>query len=285
MYNRTKISKGRLAMSFMNIPYELEEHPLPPPCKFRLIWKVQADNAYQVTKPAGFSFPGLFATWEGKGVITLGSEQHELDAGTYIIVPPDISTAYRCLNGNWKFYFLEFDSLDMALGLNLPVGIPVSTAKMAEAARMNERLINNLIMKPAGYAYDSHLAMQELLLLFARERNADRSGRHPELDDILYRMHQTIGQPFPTEEWIRQSGLSRTAFFTRFRERTGMSPNQYMQELKLAAAKTSLETTQASVKEIAAALQFYDEFHFSKLFKKRYGLSPRAYRQGASFAD
>ncbi|MCM3629720.1 AraC family transcriptional regulator [Paenibacillus glycanilyticus] len=266
-------------MSFMNIPYELQEQRLPPPCQFQLIWKVQANNAYQVAKPAGFSIPGIFTTWEGKGVITLGSEQHELDAGTYIIVPSDVPAAYRCLNGNWKFYFHEFDSLDMALALDLPVGIPVSTAKMAEAARMNERLINNLIMKPTGYAYDSHLALQELLLLLARERQADRSDRHPELDDILYRMHQTIGQAFSIEDWVRLSGLSRNAFFTRFRSRTGMSPNRYMQELKLAAAKTSLETTHASVKEIAAALHFYDEFHFSKLFKKRYGLSPRAYRQ------
>lgn len=272
-------------MSFMNIPYELEEGPLPPPCRFQLIWKVQANNAYQAAKPAGFSAPGLFATWEGKGVITLGSEQHELVAGTYIIVPPDIAAAYQCLNGNWKFYYLEFDSLDMALGLDLPVGIPVSTAKMAEAARLNERLINNLIMKPAGYAYDSHLAMQELLLLFARERHADRFGRHPELDDILYRMHQTIGQAVPIEDWVQRSGLSRTAFFTRFRSRTGMSPSQYTQELRLAAAKTSLETTHATVKEIAAALRFYDEFHFSKLFKKRYGMSPRSYRQSPPFGD
>ncbi|GLX67461.1 AraC family transcriptional regulator [Paenibacillus glycanilyticus] len=267
-------------MSFMNIPYELEAKAMPPVCRFQLIWKVEANNAYQVTKPAGFTTPGLFTTWDGAGVITLGSKQYELPAGTYIIVPADIPASYHCVNGNWKFYFLEFDSLDMALALELPIGIPVTTAKMAEAARINERLINNLIMKPTGYDYDSHLALQELLLLLAREQEANRSGRQPELDDILYRMHQTIGQNVSLEEWVQRSGLSRTAFFTRFRMRTGMSPNQYMQELKLAAAKTALETTHASVKEIAAALQFYDEFHFSKLFKRRFGLSPRAYRQG-----
>jgi Transcriptional regulator containing an amidase domain and an AraC-type DNA-binding HTH domain len=272
-------------MSFMNIPYELEERLLPPPCRFQLIWKVQANNAYQVAKLAGFSSPGLFVTWEGRGIIKLGSTQHEIDAGTYIFVPANTPAAYHCLDGNWKFYFLEFDSLDMPLGLALPVSIPISTAKLAEAVRINERLINNLIMKPTGYTYDSHLALQELLLLFARERQAEHSGRHPELDDILYRMHQTIGQTFSIDYWVQLSGLSRNAFFTRFRSRTGMSPNRYMQELKLAAAKTSLETTQASVKEIAAALQFYDEFHFSKLFKKRYGMSPRAYRQSAPLID
>ncbi|WP_269432460.1 helix-turn-helix domain-containing protein [Gordoniibacillus kamchatkensis] len=64
-----------------------------------------------------------------------------------------------------------------------------------------------------------------------------------------------------------------------FRSRTGMSPSRYMQGLKLDSAKAALETTRLSVKEIAAALHFYDEFHFSKLFKQRYGISPREYRR------
>ncbi|MDQ6419571.1 AraC family transcriptional regulator [Paenibacillus sp. LHD-117] len=266
-------------MSYMDIPYELEEQLSIPQCRFKSIWKVQANDAYQVAKPNGFEAPGVFVTYEGRGIISLGDRKHELEAGTYMIVPPHVPSAYRCLGGDWKFYFADFDTLDMALQLDIPVGEPISSAKIAEAARLSERLIDSLIVKPIGYEYTAHVAIQELLLLFARERLAGNAGRHPELDAILYHMHKNIGQTIPVEEWVRQSGLSRTVFFSRFRSRTGMSPSRYMQELKLASAKTTLETTGASVKEIAAALQFYDEFHFSKLFKHRYGVSPRAYRQ------
>lgn len=41
-----------------------------------------------------------------------------------------------------------------------------------------------------------------------------------------------------------------------------------MLKLKLESAKVSLDTTSLSAKKIASALHFYDEFHFSKLFKK-----------------
>jgi len=91
-------------------------------------------------------------------------------------------------------------------------------------------------------------------------------------------MHKNIDKSFRVDELVRRSGMSRTSFFTRFRAVTGYSPNDYMLMLKLESAKVSLETTSLSVKEIGSKLQFYDEFHFSKLFKRRFGLSPSAFR-------
>ncbi|QHW34765.1 helix-turn-helix transcriptional regulator [Paenibacillus rhizovicinus] len=266
-------------MAFMNIPYELNDEIAIPAFRFKSIWKVQANDSYQVTSPQGFNWPGIFVTYEGKGIINYADTSAALDAGTYIIVPPNLPCAYQCVGGDWKFYFIYFDPLDMALGLEMTVGIPVTTAKMPEATLICERLIDSLIVHPTGYGITVQLYAQELLLLLARERAAALQSRHPELDDILYHMHRQIGQPIPIDDFVRRSGLSRTVFYARFRSRTGMSPSRYMQELKLSSAKAALETTSSSIKEIAASLQFYDEFHFSKLFKQRYGAAPRDHRQ------
>jgi AraC-like DNA-binding protein len=43
-------------------------------------------------------------------------------------------------------------------------------------------------------------------------------------------------------------------------------------------AAARLRVDDSPLKEIAAELGFCDEFHFSKLFKRRTGLSPSAYR-------
>lgn len=263
----------------MNIPYLLDDGFAIPAFRFRSIWKVQANDSYQVTNAQGFEWPGIFVTYEGKGVLKLADASSDLHAGTYIIVPNSVPCVYQCLDGDWRFYFLHFDPLDMPHQLEMPTGKPVTTANMPEAIRLCERLIDSLIVRPVGYGISVHLCAQELLLLLAREQAAYGQSRHPELDDILYYMHQHIGRPVPIDAFVRQSGLSRTVFYARFRDRTGMSPNRYMQELKLSSAKASLETTSLSIKEIAASLQFYDEFHFSKLFKQRYGASPRDYRQ------
>lgn len=264
-------------MSFMNIPYGLSQSPVPG-SSFMSIWKVQANDAYQVTKGAGFDHPGLFITYEGGGTLSQGTQHFDLQAGTYFFVQDAIPSSYRCLNDDWKFYFLDFSSLDIVRELQLPVSKSVTTGRVPEAIQWCERLIDTLIAEPLGYAYTVNICMQELLLLLAREQSAEPDSRHTELNKILIYIHRHIDQSIRTEELIAWSGMSRTAFFSRFRAVTGQSPGDYILHLKLESAKVSLESTNLSVKEIASHLQFYDEFHFSKLFKRKYGLSPSAYR-------
>lgn len=268
--------------SLMNIPYELNEKKDPPNCRFQSIWKVHANHAYQVNKPNGFQTPGLFVTFDGRGSFIRGKERHDLVAGTYYIVEEGTPCSYKCQDNDWKFYFIHCRDLAMASHLELPIGGVAATARIPEAIQQCEKLITDLIVQPSGYEYNAHIGLQELLLLFARDQETTRAARYPELDETLYHMHQNIGMPIRIDDLVRDTGLSRTAFFQRFRSMTGMSPSRYMLNLKLAYAKASLETSTLSVKEIASALQFYDEFHFSKAFKRRYGASPRVFRQGGN---
>lgn len=264
---------------YMDIPYQLDGSIRLHPCQFHAVWKVHANEAYDAVQPHGFMSPGLFITFGGQGVYTCGTARLELGAGTYLLAEASKPCAYKPVQGDWRFYFIDFSDLAMARQLELPIGSAVPFAHVAEAARLCEQLIHYLILKPAGYGYTASITLQELLLLFARERVEGGSRRDPELDAVLFEMHRHIGEPFRTEAYIRLSGMSRTAFYARFRGLTGETPTQYMLRLKLASAKASLETTSLSVKEIAAALHFYDEFHFSKMFKRHYGISPRNLRR------
>ncbi|REE85166.1 AraC family transcriptional regulator [Paenibacillus taihuensis] len=265
-------------MAYINIPYQLAETQFPPPCQFKSIWKVEANNSYQAVHPQGLISPGLFVTLEGRGKFVQDGKETILAAGTLFFVRERIPCSYDCVDDNWKFYFIHFDQLPMIEHLGLPIGERITSTKINEAVRLCERLIEILILKSIGHEYAAHLLLQELLLLFAGDQII-KLGSSLDLEEILLHMHRAIDQPFRSEDFIRHSGLSRTAFFSQFREMTGKSPNQYMLELKLASAKVSLESTSTSVKDIAAALHFYDEFHLSKSFKKRYGVSPRSYRK------
>ncbi len=266
-------------MTYMDIPYALDPQRAWPECRFMLIWKVQANDAYHAVQEQGFRNPGLFVTFEGQGRLSREGKREQLHAGTYRFVERMVPCTYQCVGGDWKFYYIEFSGLEMARELGLTIDRTVTTARMAEAVKLCKQMVDCLIMQPVGYAYTTQSALHELILLFAHELAAAQGVRHPELDEIVYQMHMGIGRPFLIDDLIRQSGLSRTGFFSRFREMTGMSPSRYMQELKLASAKASLETTRLTVKEIASSLHFYDEFHFSKMFKQRYGMSPSAYRR------
>lgn len=59
-----------------------------------------------------------------------------------------------------------------------------------------------------------------------------------------------------------------------FKEQTGMSPYQYLLEMKIDKAREMLRVPEASVKEVAFRLAFDSPYYFSRLFKKKTGISP-----------
>jgi AraC-like DNA-binding protein len=70
-----------------------------------------------------------------------------------------------------------------------------------------------------------------------------------------------------------------------FKEQTGRTIMRYHEECRMDAARKMLLGSNASVGEVASAFGFYDQYHFSKAFKKEYGASPAAYRKEAENAS
>lgn len=65
-----------------------------------------------------------------------------------------------------------------------------------------------------------------------------------------------------------------------FKEETGESPINYLIKIRLEKAKDMLSAPKAeSIKTIANDVGYEDAYHFSKLFKKYYGISPLHYRK------
>lgn len=77
-------------------------------------------------------------------------------------------------------------------------------------------------------------------------------------------------------EW---SGLEIRTFTRRFRAATGLRPNEYHQRLRIERAREFLETTTASIADVAWDVGYVDPVSFRRLFTKLTGLSPSDYRK------
>lgn len=80
------------------------------------------------------------------------------------------------------------------------------------------------------------------------------------------------------DRFLKRRAISRKQFVALFKKETGITPHQYWLSCKVSMAKALLSGSRKSVKEIAAAMGFKDEFYFSRLFKRKEGLSPMAFR-------
>lgn len=74
-------------------------------------------------------------------------------------------------------------------------------------------------------------------------------------------------------------GITPRYFRQIFEERWGVTPTQFLTDLRLSKAKTLLLLTDMPITDIAMACGFCDNSHFSNVFTKSEGVSPREYRK------
>ena len=84
-------------------------------------------------------------------------------------------------------------------------------------------------------------------------------------------------------EYASLCGLSKSQFIRSFTDYTGMTPMRYKNNIIIKDAQWYLLNTDLSINEIAAMLKFDNVYYFSNMFKKHTGLSPRQFREKATF--
>jgi AraC-like DNA-binding protein len=73
--------------------------------------------------------------------------------------------------------------------------------------------------------------------------------------------------------------MSPRNFIRRFKEATGLAPLEYLQRLRVQAARRLLEERHTTVQEVSTAVGYADVAFFRSVFKRYTGLSPGAYRR------
>lgn len=87
-----------------------------------------------------------------------------------------------------------------------------------------------------------------------------------------------VSEKISVEKLAYRYSISRRNFVRRFKKATQNTPLEYIQRVKVEAAKKSLESTQQNVSEVMYQVGYADQKAFRTLFKKYVGLSPIAYK-------
>lgn len=132
------------------------------------------------------------------------------------------------------------------------------------------------------------LKIKELILLLIQSKNVDSilelitdlySAKTVTLKKVI-ELH--LYSNLSIEELARLSNLSLTSFKREFKKEFNDSPANYINAKKLQKARELLSITDMSISEIAYETGFNDPLYFSRIFKKKTGISPSSFRENSS---
>jgi len=98
------------------------------------------------------------------------------------------------------------------------------------------------------------------------------------IEESISYMKEHLNGPLAVAVLAAQAKLSLSHYFALFKRRTGCAPMDYFTRLRMRRARSLLETTCLSIKEIAAVLGYDDQFYFSRVFKSVHRVAPSDYR-------
>jgi len=133
-----------------------------------------------------------------------------------------------------------------------------------------------LLMEHLGIA----LACSVVKLLGAAPVRQDRPLAPPHLRRVFDHIERSLGRSdLSVEELAGVAHLSPYHFSRAFKLATGMAPHRFVLERRVARARLHLGAGRESIAEIAYATGFSSQAHFSSMFQRFTGMTPKQYRQ------
>lgn len=161
-----------------------------------------------------------------------------------------------------------------------PPSLAVAPARLGDEMRdAVRRLMNALCSKAASQAIGPGIVREILFHTLNGPRGGAlralaQSNSHAErIARSITRIREDFAHPIRIEDLARDAGMSAPAFHRHFRSMTGSSPLQYLKATRLNRAKGLIVTHGISVSNAARQVGYENAAHFSREFKKHFGVS------------
>lgn len=212
----------------------------------------------------------VFAVLSGAFDYALGGGAfHRASGGQLVFCPRGTAFRRRMLTPA-TFVLLHFRTKDPLPDGEEPV-IPGNARRFHED--MEHLLHHPLCFQPEADAEIAHFARD--LLWLAEE---PMSGVPTALAEIRSRMAAHPEEELGTHALACAAGYTEAQFIRLFRRHFGVTPKQCLLAFRMDKAERLLRSTDASVSEVAYLVGYTDPLYFSRLFHRRTGYTPRAYR-------
>ena len=226
----------------------------------------------------------------GRAVWVIEDEPVPLSPGELVIVPPHVKHhAYSRTK--------RVTLLSLHIVATLPGGRDLfDLLSPARHQRVAAGSYLDRYLRAATAEFDRHSGEEARLMLphWARlvvlEMLADNAARNlltaqpadPIVTEVMAELNRRFNAPMRLDDLATWAGFSPQHLNRRFRKQLGVTPLQYLTQLRMQRAVALLADGRLTVQAVAHRVGYDDPYYFSRLFKQHLGQSPAQYRTAAA---
>lgn len=273
--------------------------PLPPGDAFKLHLVAGATAIAEygpldffINRPNGMPGFIISLTVSGRGKVFEGADAFEVTEGGLLLFPPNIahyygrSPKYKSWHHRWVYFRPRTNWVNWLRWPNPIRGVGRLSVGNGELFAEFDGLFQQIDQAHRAKSFTAEeLAMNLLERLLIRCFEVTPENRLLHIDERIKLACQYITSHLNERDGLddiaRLVFLSPSRLSHLFREQTGVSILCWREDQRLALAKHLLKTTRKSMSAIAELVGYRDQLYFSRIFSKRVGISPRAFRKQA----
>ena len=221
---------------------------------------------------------------DGRGRLVLNDKEYNIRGGEIFVIYPQEPAYYEADEQNpWRYLWVIFEgpkAEDILRLAGITEGQPMCYPK-----EDGEKLL--LCMERLLYEYEQELKtignmyalLQEIKNQTVKEKTKNSDASPDYTEQIKRYIEYRYAENVTISELAEHCGLNRSYMTKCFTENVGISPKEYLVCHRMEKAKELLIQSDLPVSNVAYTVGYSDPLAFSKMFKKREGLSPLQFRE------
>lgn len=227
----------------------------------------------------------------GKGKLEMNRKVYYLETGDAFLIPPETEAWYEADKEDpWTYMWVGFTGMKAevcagAAGFSLKN--PVRRVECADelGGYIDKMLEAHQLSYPDELRRNSYLMLffSSLISEYLKEiPSAGPSHPYPYSVYVKHAMEYisfNYGHKIKISELADYIGVNRSYLTSSFKKAVGCSPQEFLVNLRMDKARALLKETGMQINAIASSVGYPDQLAFSRIFKQRFGMSPKAFRE------
>jgi AraC family transcriptional regulator, arabinose operon regulatory protein len=222
---------------------------------------------------------------KGEGWYTIKNKKFKVKANQYFILPVGTAHEYGAeLKDPWSIYWVHYagENAEYFTSYLLPKKgySPVLVAPSLLRLMIFEDILNHIeLHNSTGNLINANSSLYAFLASFQKLHLKLANKEENPIEDVIAFMKENLDKNLSLEDFAQHAHISPSHLSALFRQKTKYSPINLYTSFKIQKACQLLQDSGISIKMIANKFGFEDQYHFSRVFKKVMGISPKHFRE------